>query len=58
MKHIKVLSIRRDATIREGMEAIQRGACWMALVVHDDGTLLGLITDGDVRRALLAGAHR
>jgi len=38
------------------MEAIQRGACWIALVVDEDGTLLGLITDGNVRRALLAGA--
>ncbi len=50
------LSIRKDATIRAGMEAIQRGACWIALVVDEDGKLLGLITDGDIRRALLAGA--
>ena len=38
------------------MEAIQRGACWIALVVDKDKRLLGLITDGDVRRAILAGA--
>ncbi|MGW8256671.1 MAG: nucleotidyltransferase family protein [Thermoguttaceae bacterium] len=50
------ISIRRDSTIRTAMEAIQRGACWIALVVEDDVKLLGLITDGDIRRALLAGA--
>jgi dTDP-glucose pyrophosphorylase len=38
------------------MQAIDRGACWIALVVDDVNKLLGLITDGDVRRALLAGA--
>jgi dTDP-glucose pyrophosphorylase len=50
------ISIRKDSTIRAAMEAIQRGACWIALVVDEDDKLLGLITDGDVRRALLAGA--
>ncbi len=38
------------------MEAIQRGRCWLALVVDRDRRLLGLLTDGDIRRALLAGA--
>ena len=37
------------------MEAIQQGACWLALVVDSDERLLGVVTDGDVRRALLAG---
>ncbi len=56
MDRVKAISIGKQSSIRDGMEAIQRGACWIALVVGEDGTLLGLITDGDVRRALLAGA--
>src|SRR3989304_1487910 len=53
---IKEISIKQSATIREAMEAIQRGACWIALVVDNNSKLLGLITDGDIRRALLSGA--
>ena len=55
-QRITDLSIGKDSTLRQGMEAIQRGACWIALVVDDDKRLLGLVTDGDVRRAILAGA--
>ena len=56
MDRIKNISINKDSTILEGMEAIQRGACWIALVVDNNSKLLGLITDGDIRRALLSGA--
>jgi dTDP-glucose pyrophosphorylase len=37
------------------MEVIERGSCEIALAVDDDGRLLGTLTDGDVRRALLGG---
>jgi dTDP-glucose pyrophosphorylase len=55
-QRIHDISIREDSTLRVAMEAIQRGACWLALVIDAEGVLLGLVTDGDVRRALLAGA--
>jgi dTDP-glucose pyrophosphorylase len=42
-----------DATIREAVQRIDRGASQTALVVDDGRRLLGLITDGDVRRAIL-----
>lgn len=38
------------------MEALDRGAVEIALVVGSGGTLLGTLTDGDIRRAILAGA--
>lgn len=38
------------------MRAIDRGALGVALLVDADGVLAGLVTDGDIRRALLAGA--
>lgn len=43
------------ASIREALGAIDAGGAEVALVV-EDGRLVGVVTDGDVRRALLAGA--
>jgi UDP-N-acetylglucosamine 2-epimerase (non-hydrolysing) len=51
-----VISIPTSAHLREAMSAIDRGRAQIALVVFDDGTFAGTITDGDVRRALLDGA--
>jgi dTDP-glucose pyrophosphorylase len=39
------------------MVAIQRGTASAAFAVHDDQVLAGLVTDGDLRRALLEGAQ-
>ncbi len=44
------------ATIREVIQCIDAGAIEIALIVDSDRRLLGTVTDGDVRRALLAGA--
>lgn len=43
-------------SIRLGMEVIEEYSLNAALVVGDDRTLLGVVTDGDLRRALLRGA--
>ncbi len=43
-------------TLRDGLAALDRGAAGIALAVADDGRLLGVATDGDLRRALLGGA--
>ncbi|MHB8891065.1 MAG: nucleotidyltransferase family protein [Candidatus Limnocylindrales bacterium] len=43
-------------SIRDAMLALDRGAGRIALAVDGDGRLAGVVTDGDVRRALLAGA--
>lgn len=45
--------VRRDATLRYAMSHMTNEA---ALVVDDNGQLAGLITDGDLRRSILAGA--
>jgi len=37
------------------MQCVDRGSCGIALVVDQERRLLGTITDGDVRRAILAG---
>jgi dTDP-glucose pyrophosphorylase len=56
MKSIDHFVVRADAPIREVMLRIDRGAVAIALVVGSDGKLEGTVSDGDVRRALLAGA--
>ena len=46
-----------EASVRQALEAIDRGASAIALVTDDDGRLRGVITDGDIRRGLLNGAQ-
>jgi dTDP-glucose pyrophosphorylase/predicted transcriptional regulator len=43
------------AAVGRAFEAINAGNMQICLVVDNDGRLLGTITDGDVRRAILAG---
>jgi dTDP-glucose pyrophosphorylase len=45
--------ISSSSTLRQAMQAIDDGRLGIALVVDPEGRLLGTITDGDVRRALL-----
>ena len=48
-------SVSPEASLRETMTAIDRGRLGIALVVDADGRLLGTVTDGDSRRAILRG---
>lgn len=49
--------MRRDesGTIRDALSAVDRGASSVALMVDSEGKFCGLVTDGDIRRALLSG---
>ena len=49
--------VPEDGSLREAMLALDRGARRIALAVDPGGTLVGILTDGDVRRALLRGAQ-
>jgi dTDP-glucose pyrophosphorylase/CBS domain-containing protein len=42
-------------TLIDVLRVLERGAVRAALVSSDEGRLVGILTDGDVRRALLAG---
>jgi dTDP-glucose pyrophosphorylase len=55
-ERLKALAVGPAVSIREAMEAIDRGACEIALVVDGLGRVQGTLTDGDIRRAILAGA--
>jgi len=48
--------VSESAPLRTAMEVLDRGALEIVLVVSPDGTLLGTLTDGDIRRAILSGA--
>ncbi len=47
--------IPTGTSLRETIRAIDEGALGIALVVDGDRRLLGTVTDGDVRRAILRG---
>ncbi|ACK84784.1 Nucleotidyl transferase [Methylorubrum extorquens CM4] len=49
------LTARADWTLREVITLIDRGNQKLAIVVDGSGHLLGTISDGDIRRALLRG---
>lgn len=49
-------TVSRNCTLRDVMIALENGAVEIALAVDDAGRLSGIMTDGDVRRALLNGA--
>lgn len=44
-----------SATLRDAMAVIDHGGQGICCLVDDDGRLAGVLTDGDVRRALLTG---
>jgi UDP-N-acetyl-D-mannosaminuronic acid dehydrogenase len=57
-KNIECLLIPPAATIRQAMEAIEKAPhmvsiSGIALVVDSEGRLLGVVTDGDIRSAIL-----
>ena len=52
---LKELAITPDTTVRAAMECINRNSCGLALILDADGRLIHTVTDGDIRRAVLAG---
>ena len=54
MKDWRTIRLDSEATIRDAMRAIDQGAAGLALICEDDDLLLGVVSDGDIRRGLLA----
>jgi dTDP-glucose pyrophosphorylase len=54
-QHWQQVLIRAETTLRTTIEVIDRAALQIALVVDDEDKLLGVVTDGDIRRALIRG---
>lgn len=55
MTELASLVVSAKNSIREVMECIDRSARGIALVLDNDRHLIGTVTDGDIRRAILAG---
>ncbi len=55
MKNWKSTLITPGTTLRGALETINEVGCQMALVVDEEQRLLGTLSDGDARRALLRG---
>jgi len=51
----KDIAIKSSATIHDAISIIDKGSMQIAIVTEESGYLLGTITDGDIRRALLKG---
>ncbi len=47
--------VRHNATLMEAIRFIDASEARIALVIADDGRMIGSLTDGDIRRALIAG---
>lgn len=55
LAEISQLLLRPVDTIGSAVSAVERGHAQIALVINESGQLLGTVTDGDIRRALLRG---
>ncbi len=55
MKDWKKAVIPPSSSVRDAVEALTESSVQIALVANSDGKLEGVITDGDIRRGLLAG---
>ena len=51
------LELRASDNIRKAISVIENGHVQFAFVVDDNQKLIGTITDGDIRRALIQGTH-
>ena len=54
---LKPILVSPNASILETMKAIDAGAIQIAMIVDDSSRLVGVLTDGDLRRAILKGAE-
>lgn len=55
MVNLADVLVREGASLREVLEAITRSGKQVALVVDPESRLVGLVTDGDLRKAILRG---
>lgn len=53
MKNMDNIKLSVNQTIIEALKIINKGALQIALVVDDNNKLIGTLTDGDIRRALI-----
>ena len=55
MKIVEKIKLNPNATIKDALQIIDSGSMKIALVLDKNNKLLGTVSDGDIRRALLNG---
>ncbi len=55
MKNLQEITLTTSSSIKEALKIIDIGAIKLAIVVDENNKLLGTISDGDIRRAILKG---
>ena len=53
MKSIDNIKIKSDSTIYQALKIINNGSMKIAVVVNNEELVIGIVSDGDIRRALL-----
>ena len=54
--HLDACRLHASGTLVEAMQSLEKSGIEIALIVDDHDRLVGTLTDGDIRRALLKGA--
>lgn len=54
-KDLKVCTIKTNSTIKDVITSLNKSSMQIVLINSKEGNLMGVITDGDVRRGLLRG---
>ncbi len=55
MINLNEISLTIQSTVKDALKIIDQGRIRIALVVNEDDSLIGTLTDGDIRRAMLNG---
>ncbi len=55
MQDYKNVLVKKEATIKEALEIIDKGAIRIAIVLDEKDRVVGTLSDGDIRRGLLGG---
>ena len=56
MSRFREACLQCDQTLMDAMRALERSHTQIVLVVDEEERLLGTLTDGDIRRALVSGS--
>ena len=54
MKKLSNYIVKHNASIKFSIGVIDANAAQVALIINDDNKLAGIVTDGDIRRAILS----
>lgn len=53
---MSAFKLRADDTLAEALQQLRQNGRGVAVVISDDGSVAGTVTDGDIRRAVLNGS--